>query len=210
VPDWHKPQTCSVCGRCVTNVGYCFLCWWQTFCSLSFCASVCYHGNSHIAAYEAFSFSSRRSVLFFSESERVACISWSINWSWFCLSLPGRPAALMKLFNEAERGNLSPDPDDHACRWHRKRRWHLGTNYTDFTPARDWIKPVLSDGWLLRDITPKPSHLLPPGGRKWLTAKWRGSRWKKRPNCFILCCSGLNHGNQKQKQTLIAQTHLFL
>lgn len=74
-----------------------------------------------------------------SESEKVACVSWSINWSWFCLRLPGRLAALMKLLNEAERGHLCSHPDDHACRWHGRRRWHLGANYTDFTPARVWI-----------------------------------------------------------------------
>lgn len=75
-------------------------------------------------------------LYFLSESEKVACVSWSINWSWFCLSLPGRLAALMKLLNEAERGHLCSDPSDHACLWHGQRRWHLEANYTDFTPAR--------------------------------------------------------------------------
>lgn len=71
-----------------------------------------------------------------SESEKVHSVSWSINRIWFCLSLPGRPAVLIKLLNEAERGHLCSDPDDHACRWHGQTRWHLGANYTDFTPAR--------------------------------------------------------------------------
>lgn len=51
-------------------------------------------------AYEAFIFSSRLSVL--SQSEKVHYVSWSIKWSWFCLSLPRRMAVLMKLLNEAE------------------------------------------------------------------------------------------------------------
>lgn len=68
-----------------------------------------------------------------SKSEKVLDVSWSINWS--CLSLPGGLAGLMKLLNEAERGHLCSEPDDHACRWHRQRTWHLGAN-ADFTPAR--------------------------------------------------------------------------
>ena len=127
----------------------------------------------------------------FCESEKVACVSWSINWSWFCPRLPGRLAALMKLLNEAERGHLCSHPDDHACRWHGQRRWHLGVNYPDFTPARVWIKPVLSDGWVLRDITPKPSHLWPPG-TEMTDSKVKGKQMKtkvvgkKSINPFVL------------------------
>lgn len=84
-------------------------------------------------ANEAFSSSSRLSEL--SESEKVLYVSWSINWSWFCLSLPRGKAVLMKLLNEAE-GAIFVQIFDHACRWHRQSRWHLGANYTDFTPAR--------------------------------------------------------------------------
>ncbi len=84
-------------------------------------------------AYEAFSFSSSLSEL--SESEKVLYVSWSINWSWSCLSLPRGTGVLMKLLNEAE-GAIFVQIFDHACRWHRQKRWHLGANYTDFTPAR--------------------------------------------------------------------------
>lgn len=100
-----------------------------------------------------------------------------LTWAGSVSVLSGRLAALMKLLNEAERGHLCSGPDDHACHWHGQRRWHLGANYTDFTPARVWIKPVLSDGWVQRFITPKPGHLWSPGdGNDW-QAKWRGS-WR--------------------------------
>ena len=50
---------------------------------LSVCLSVCYHGYVRLVAFEAFSSTSRRPALSFSESksEKVAWISWSINWS---------------------------------------------------------------------------------------------------------------------------------
>lgn len=103
----------------------------------------------------------------------------------------------MKLLNEAKRGHLCSDPDDHACRWHRQRRWHLGAN-TDFTPARVWIKPVLSDGWALGDITPNLSHLWPLEPRNdWQLSEGGADEKRvvrKRVLTVVLHCSGLNHG----------------
>lgn len=71
-----------------------------------------------------------------SVSEKVLYVSWSTNWSGLCLGLPAKLAVVMKLLNEAERGHLCSDPDDHACRWHGETGCHLGANYIDFTPAR--------------------------------------------------------------------------
>lgn len=95
----------------------------------------------------------------------------------------------MKLLNEAERGHLCSHPGDHACRWHGQRTSHLGANYTDFTPARVWIKPFGSDGWVRRDITPKLSHLWPlEAGNDWQQSKgdtWKKAKEEKAVDCFL-------------------------